>query len=95
MTTLTSVQLRKALSIREKLDDLETELAGLFGGASGQAKAATRGAAWTRPGRQTTMVVAKSGKRKPMSAAGRAKIAAAARKRWKLAKAAGKTTLGG
>ena len=92
MTNLTLDQLRKALAVREELDALESELAQLLGGAS--ARQPARRAPWARVNRQTTLVAMKPAKRK-MSAAGRARIAAAARKRWRLAKAAGKKTLGG
>ena len=92
MTTLTSAQLRQALSLREQIDTLESELAGLFGGATAAPKAKTP--ALSNAGHGTNGKVAKKARR-TMSAAGRAKIAAAARRRWKLAKAAGKTTLGG
>jgi hypothetical protein len=94
MNDLTTAQLRQALSLREKIDGLERELSRLFGGASAQPQAPTKRAPWARVNRQTTLEAVKPAKRK-MSAAGRARIAAAARKRWKLAKAAGKTTLAG
>jgi hypothetical protein len=95
MTTLTSQQLRQALLLREKIDTLESELAGLFNGGSPRTKAPTRRASWARVKKEKTVAARKPAKRRTMSAAGRAKIAAAARKRWKLAKAAGKTSLAG
>jgi len=97
MTTLTTAQLRQALSLREKIDALESELGQLFGGASvrriTQPETPVQRAPWARVKRQTTVAV--KTKKRRMSAAGRARIAAAARKRWRLAKAAGKRTLGG
>jgi hypothetical protein len=94
MNDLTTAQLRQALAVREKIDGLESELAQLFGGASAQPQAPVRGTPWARVKRQTTLAAVKP-KRRTMSASGRARIAAAARKRWRKAKAAGKRTLGG
>src|ERR1041385_1351328 len=100
MTNLTITQLRQALLLRQRIDKLENELARLFGGASAARRSAARaqtparGNPWASMKRQTTVAAVKAPKR-TISAAGRARIAAAARKRWKLAKAAGKRTLGG
>jgi hypothetical protein len=90
MTTLTSAQLRQALSLREKIDKLELELATLLG--------STPTARRSKPPARSSAEDEMNGKaakktKRTMSAAGRAKIAAAARKRWKLAKAAGKSSL--
>jgi hypothetical protein len=85
MTNLSVAQLRQALALREKLDELESELARLLGSAS----AGPNGSVAPRA------PVAAVKPKRTMSAAGRARIAAAARKRWRKAKAAGKTTLGG
>jgi len=59
-------QLRQAITIRERIEALEAKLGRLFGGSDGAAAPA-------RNGRR---------KRRGMSAAGRARIAAAARARW-------------
>jgi len=75
-----------------KIERLESELAAILGSRAA-AQGPARRAPWARVGRQTTLMPSKPAKRRTMSAAGRAKIAAAARKRWKLAKAAGKTSL--
>jgi hypothetical protein len=84
---LSSKQLRRAAVIRQRIENLEDELAGLLkpGGVprnpgsletpSGDAPAARRKA------------------RRSMSAAARAKLAASARKRWAKAKAAGRNRL--
>jgi hypothetical protein len=88
MTNLTASQLRQALSLREKIDGLESELTQIFGVIS------TRS---TRPLAAVTQddsQPAGKKRRRPMSAAVKARIAASARRRWKLAKAAGKNSLG-
>jgi len=92
MTTLSLTQLRQAISLREKIDQLESELATLLG--STPVARRTRKTLRFSAGDESNGKVGKKAKR-TMSAAGRAKIAAAARKRWKRAKAAGKMTLGG
>ncbi len=89
MTNLSVAQLRQALSLREKIDELESELTRLLGGAS----AGPNGSASPRAPQQKQLAAVKP--KRTMSAAGRARMAAAARKRWRKAKAAGKTTLGG
>jgi hypothetical protein len=89
MTNLTSNQLREALVLRQKIDDLETELSQLLGSAG----AARTGRSPGRPPKILGVVGKRP--RRTMSAATKARIAAAARKRWKRAKAAGKRTLAG
>lgn len=84
MTNINDVtvpQLRKVISIRKQIDALEAKLAKLTGKASGNS-AKNPADAFDAPK-----------KRRKMSAAGRAKMAAAARKRWRKAKAAGKNRL--
>jgi hypothetical protein len=66
-------QLKKAVTLREKIDTLQAKLDEILG----QSQVASK----------TT-----NGQRK-MSAAGRARIAAAARRRWKKAKAEGRNRL--
>lgn len=89
MTNLTAAQLRRALALRENIDALESELSQLFGAAPTARKA--KAAAST----QATPATAMKKPRRKMSEAAKARIAASARKRWRLAKAAGKRTLGG
>jgi hypothetical protein len=88
MTNLTASQLRQALSLREKIDGLESELTQLLGGVS------TRSTRPVAAASQDNGQSAGKKRRRPMSAAVKARIAASARKRWKLAKAAGKNSLG-
>jgi hypothetical protein len=77
----TTAQLKKAVIISEKLDELQAELATLLGGSSKPAKAA----------KEPKAPKAKKTKR-TMSPEAKAKIAAAQRKRWaKQKKAAPKT----
>jgi hypothetical protein len=75
MTSLTAVQLRKAASIREKIDRLQTELDLILGGSS--APKATAAPTVRR--------------RRKMSAAARARIGAAAKARWAKMRAAKKS----
>lgn len=108
MTTLqnlTTDQLRKAISIKEEIERLEGELAGITGNgapaprkwrkrrrmsrAAKAAIAAAQRARWAK----IKGGKATPKKRRRMSAAGRANIAAAAKVRWARAKAAGKTRL--
>ena len=78
---LTVVELKKAVSIKERIEELESELASLLGDSRRSSGAG---------------VARGPGKRRKMSAAGRAKIAAAARARWARFHAAkGKTTAKG
>jgi hypothetical protein len=104
---LTVAQLRQALSIKEKIEELEVELAGVTGGevaaaakprgrrgmsAAGRARiAAAQKARWAKV--KGAKVKAGPKKRRKMSAAGRARMAAAAKARWAKAKAAGKNRL--
>lgn len=97
-------QLRRAASIKDEIESLQTELDRLLGSsgpttrtgkrgmsAAGRARiAAAQKARWAK--QKGTAKPASKGKRK-MSAAGKAKIAAAARERWRKAKAAGRNTL--
>jgi hypothetical protein len=90
---LTVKQLRRAIVIKERLTKLESELASLLNVAS----QARRGS-YSRRGRPRGPVAAPridrpDGRRRKRSAAWRAKLAAAAKARWKKAKAAGKTSL--
>ena len=79
LQNLTIKQLRRVISIKEEIESLNAQLAGIMDNG-------VRGPGRPR-GRKTTK------KRRKMSAAGRAKIAAAAKARWAKAKAAGKSKL--
>ncbi len=107
LSNVTVAQLKRAIGIREHIEKLETELAGVLGGSASPASngagrrkmsAAARakiGAAqrlrWAR--QKGAKPAAKAHGRRKMSPAARAKIAAAARLRWKKAKAAGRSSL--
>lgn len=87
MNNISAKDLRRAAELKDKIESLQSELSKILGGGNGVPSPARRG----RPARGT-----ESGemvKRRTMSAAGRAKIAAAAKLRWKKAKAAGKNSL--
>jgi BRCT domain type II-containing protein len=71
MTELTSKQLRQAANIKEKIENLENDLARLLTGTD------SAGGTGTKAPR----------KRRKMSAAARAKISAAAKARWAKVKA--------
>jgi hypothetical protein len=66
-TAITVAQLKRAVSIKERIEELESELASLLGDSSRSSGAA---------------VARGPGKRRNMSAAGRARISAAAKARW-------------
>jgi len=85
-------QLRRAIVIKERLGKLESQLAALLGVASsGTVTGKRRG---RPPGSGAALRTPHvDGRKRKRSAAWRAKLAAAARARWKKAKAQGKTTL--
>jgi hypothetical protein len=66
-TALTVAELKRAVAIKERIEELESELASVLGDSPRSSGAAVAGG---------------PGKRRKMSAAGRARIAAAARARW-------------
>ena len=78
IATLTATELRKAAAIKDKIEELNTELARILGEKVSE--------------RSPVEKITKRGRRK-MSAAGRARIAAAAKARWAKVKAAGKKHL--
>jgi hypothetical protein len=108
MTDLSANQLRRAASIKHKIETLQKQVARLLGGpvasaaprkrrrmsAAGKARiAAAQRARWAKvKGRKSAVKPVRKARRK-MSAAAKAKIAAAARARWKQAKAAGRKRL--
>ena len=108
LLSLTTKQLRRAVSLKTKIDALNKKLASLLGSpastpakapkkrgmsAAGRARvAAAQKARWAKIKRTKKVLKAPAKKRK-MSAAARAKIAEAAKARWAKAKAAGKRSL--
>ena len=85
ISNLSAAQFRRAADIQDKIETLQSELASILGGGgTGVANGAKR--IGRPPGS------GKKGKR-TMSPAARARIAAAARLRWKKAKAAGRNSL--
>jgi len=80
MNSISARELRRAADLKEKIEELHSELNKLLGGDT------------TGNGTPAAKSAKKPGRRK-MSAAGRAKIAAAARARWKKAKSEGKKSL--
>ncbi|PYJ03675.1 MAG: hypothetical protein DME25_11555 [Verrucomicrobia bacterium] len=109
IANISAQQLRRAASVRDRIDALQRELNRLLGTTAGNGAAApgkrklSRAAiARIRAGAKARWAKAKGraggakGARKPkrrMSAAGRARLSALARARWKQAKAQGKATL--
>lgn len=79
LLNLSAAQLKQAAELKERIDALNSELSSILGGAT---PAPSVTAATPKRGRPP-------GKRGGMSAAGRARIAAAARARWARIKAAG------
>jgi hypothetical protein len=75
LSNISVQQLRRAITIRERIEVLQAELGQLLGGSDGAA----------------TPAAARNRKKHRMSAAGRARIAAAARARW--ARLRGETTI--
>lgn len=78
LSDLSVKQLKKAIKLREKMEALQTKLDQLLG--SSENTPVAKG----KPGRKP---------KRRMSAAAKAKISAAAKLRWKKAKAAGKSRL--
>jgi hypothetical protein len=106
INSLSAEQLRRAATIKEQIDALESELAGILGGQSPRAAGGKRVMSasarariaeaqrlrWAKV-RGTTPAKSAGGSRRKMSPAARAKIAAAAKARWAKAKAAGRKSL--
>jgi hypothetical protein len=90
LLSLSAAQLGRAANIKEQIEKLQSELDSLFSGDS--TAIPHRG-----PGRPRKVLAAPlesfKVKRRKMSAAGRARIAAAAKARWAKARAAGKDLL--
>jgi hypothetical protein len=106
LNNLSVAQLREAVAIKEQIEQLETQLASIFGETttpevagkkrrrmSATSRARMAAAARTRWAKIKGTQATPTKKRRKMSAEGRARISAAAKARWKKAKAAGKNTL--
>jgi hypothetical protein len=90
MTNISADQLRRAAQIKDQIESLESELSKILGGGgNGVPSPARRG----RPAKVADVATQGMKPKRKMSAAGRAKIAAAAKARWAKAKAAGKNSL--
>ena len=85
MTNITAEDLRRAATIKDKIESLNKELNTILGGTE-------VGNGIKRMGRPPDSGK-KTGGRRKMSAAARAKIAAAAKARWAKVKKAGKNSL--
>jgi hypothetical protein len=81
MNNLSARELRRAADLKDRIESLQSELNKILGYFVGNGRTPV-----------ATPVSKKTGRRK-MSAAGRAKIATAARARWAKVKAAGKKRL--
>ena len=98
MNSLTTEQLRRAIEVSETIEELQAQLTRLYrggtlkppGGKAGKRKGIS---AAQRARRQKTKQGGQPKGKRTMSAAARARISAAAKKRWQAAKAAGKTRL--
>jgi hypothetical protein len=109
LADLSVQQLRQALNIREKIDELEAQLAALVGSSGTGAIIGKKGKRTMSPSAKAKIGAAQKARwaktkgervekpakkgRRKMSPAAKAKMSAAAKKRWKAAKAAGKKTL--
>ena len=106
LLSLTTKQLRRAISIKQKIEMLSNRLASILGAPASVSAKAPQKRGMSATGRSAIAAAQKArwakvkmakhvkpAKRRKMSAAGRAKIAAAARARWAKAKAAGKKSL--
>jgi hypothetical protein len=89
LTQLSSKQLRQAADIQDRIASLQRELESILGSSSLEASVPASTGVRSRGQR----LGAEPRKRRKMSAAAKAKIATAARLRWKKARAAGKNTL--
>lgn len=107
--TLTVAQLKKAITLREKIEALQSELNKIMGGSGSSAPAAKTGRGKMSAAGRARVAAAqkarwakikgtkpaepKTKSKRKMSAAGRAAISKAAKARWAKAKAAGKAKL--
>jgi hypothetical protein len=100
LSSLTTSQLRRAADLKDKIEELNQELAAILGGsASGSAKVPKKKGGMSAAGRAAIAAAQKArwakvkaakgpAKRSKMSAAARAKIAAAQKARWAKVKGA-------
>jgi len=109
MTNISAHQLRRAASVRDRIDALERELNKILGTTSGNGAAAPKRrklsraaiariragakARWARVKGKARGAKAARKTKRKLSAAGRARLSALARARWRQAKALGKATL--
>lgn len=109
IANLSSGDLRRAFTLKEKIETLTSELTTILGGdtANGVGRgprqkrspavrarmAAAQRARWAKLQGNETEALAVRKPKRRMSAAGRARIAAAAKARWAKAKAEGKNSL--
>jgi len=103
--SLSAQELRRAATIKERIDSLQEELGRLLGspmspGSKGRRTMSATARAKIAAAQKARWAKVKGGGKEPtkpgrrkMSAAARARIAAAAKARWAKAKAAGKTSL--
>lgn len=105
---LTVNQLQRIITIRQQIEDLQSQLDSIAGGGRGpgrpkgkrrmsaagrRAIAQAAKARWAKYRGEAVKESKPAKKRRKMSAAARAKMAAVARARWRKAKAQGKKTL--
>ena len=105
LQNLTAAQLRKAISIKEEIEKLKEELAGITDNGASSPRKGRKRRRMSRAARAAIAAVQRARwakikggkaapkKRRKMSAAGRAKLAAAARARWAKARAEGNNRL--
>lgn len=95
MNNLSVQQLRKVLEIKEKIEQLNSELDSVLSGSGGGSRRAAVSLPAQSKGRRGRPPgpAKKKGGRGPMSDEARARIAEAARLRWAKAKKAGKNRL--
>src|SRR3954466_12555395 len=80
-------KLKEAVSLREQIHSLEARLSSLFGGgASSSSSSSSPSSSYTAAPGTRRGIGRGRGKRRPMSAATRAKLAASARARWAAAR---------
>ena len=85
-------KLKEAVSIREQIQSLEDRLGSLFGAGGQRPRRAST--SFSSSSTASSAGAKQNGRRRPMSAATRAKLAAAARARWANARGSGARTLG-
>ncbi len=105
LNNLSVEQLRKAVAIKEQIEQLEAQLGFVLGDASETLVPAKKRHQMSAAGRERIAAAARARwakirgqeaiprKKRKVSAAARLRLSAAAKARWKKAQAAGKTTL--